>query len=281
MLGANHIPYKRLNHHEANKRWPALRLKENYEVVYTADTGIAHAYKSITAVQFLARMYGAEMMERTKAERVTPRTSPNSKLTVKTSRGVYYASKVIIAADAWVNELLRPLDLEIPLSITQEQVTYFKPSKPEQSTPDQFPVWVWVGPEWYYGFPSYGEPTIKAGHDNARQYMDPSNRTFVPDRSKIDELAAALDEFIPDSGREELRTVTCQYTRTPNHQFVLAPLEQHKDIILTLGAAHGFKFAPAIGRIAAELAIDGKTKDDISKFRAETIAVSVQSRARL
>ncbi|KAJ4308415.1 hypothetical protein N0V84_012112 [Fusarium piperis] len=31
-------------------------------------------------------------------------------------------------------------------------------------------------------------------------------------------------------------------------------------------AAHGFKFAPAIGRVAAELAIDGKSSDDVSKF---------------
>lgn len=35
---------------------------------------------------------------------------------------------------------------------------------------------------------------------------------------------------------------------------------------MALGAGHGFKFAPVIGRIAAELALDGKTEEDISKF---------------
>ena len=75
-----------------------------------------------------------------------------------------------------------------------------------------------------------------------------------------------MQDLIPDAGRQVLRTVTCQYTITPDRQFIIAPLEQHKDIIVTLGAAHAFKFAPVIGRVAAELAIHGETKEDISKF---------------
>lgn len=44
------------------------------------------------------------------------------------------------------------------------------------------------------------------------------------------------------------------------------PQRKHPDIILALGNGHAFKFAPAIGRVVAELAIDGQTSDDISKF---------------
>ena len=40
----------------------------------------------------------------------------------------------------------------------------------------------------------------------------------------------------------------------------------HKDIIVALGNAHAFKFAPAIGRATAELALEGKSTDDLSKF---------------
>lgn len=266
-LDANNLPYEFLDHKAANERWPALNLKENMEVIYTSDTGIAHAYKSITAMQFLARIYGADMKERTKVERVIPNTSNGSEgVVIETSSGTFTASKVVLAADAWINELLKPLGLEIPVQITQEQVTYFKPSDPSLYEPDRFPVWLWVGEQWYYGFPCYGEPTIKAGHDNAKQYTTPDQRTFVPSREKIDELASAFQYFAPDAGRQELRTVTCQYTMTADRKFIISPLEPHKDIIVTLGAAHAFKFAPAIGRVAAELAIDGETRDDISKF---------------
>ena len=71
---------------------------------------------------------------------------------------------------------------------------------------------------------------------------------------------------MPDENRQPLRTVTCQYTITPDRQFIISPLENYPDIIVGLGAAHAFKFAPAFGRALAELAVDGKTKEDVSKF---------------
>jgi sarcosine oxidase len=43
-------------------------------------------------------------------------------------------------------------------------------------------------------------------------------------------------------------------------------LENHPDIIVGLGAAHAFKFAPAFGRVLAELAVDGRTDEDISQW---------------
>lgn len=272
-LDANQIPYELLNNKQANKRWPALNLADNYEVIYTADTGIVHANKSVAAMQLLARMKGVDMYERTRVKRVIPEDSGIN--TIETSRGTFTASKVIIAADGWVNQILKPLGLEIPIKVTQEQVTYFKPSDPSAYNPENLPVWVWVGASWYYGFPCYGEPAIKAGADNDEQWTTSDTRTFVPSREKIDALAAHLQSFMPDAGRQELRTVTCLYTRTADREFVISPLKKHKNLIVCLGSAHGFKFAPAIGRVAAELAIDGYTKDDVSRWDAENLIKEV------
>lgn len=47
---------------------------------------------------------------------------------------------------------------------------------------------------------------------------------------------------------------------------IVSPLEKYQDIIVGLGAAHAFKFAPAFGRALAELAIDGKSTEDLSRF---------------
>lgn len=272
-LDANNEEYELLDHQQANARWPVFKIKEGYSVIYSSNTGIVHASKAVTAMQFLARQWGAEVLENTRVESIVPIQPGGSGVTIKTSSGNFSASRVVLAADAWTNALIKPLGVEIPVRITQEQVTYFKPTHPERYTAEHLPVWVWAGPQWYYGFPCYGEPTIKAGQDNAQQYTTPAERTFVPAKEKIDLLADHLQSFIPDQGRQELRTVTCQYTMTQDRQFVISPLENNCDIIVTLGAAHGFKYAPAIGRVAAELAIDGKTAEDISKFRIETVAV--------
>lgn len=266
-LEGHKLPYELLDAQESNRRWPQFNLKDNMEVVYTPDSGMVHAAKSVMTMQFLARFNGADLREHTKVERVTPRGgSPGSGVTIETSNGSFTASKIILAADAWINELLSPLGLDIPLTVMQEQVTYFKPSNPSAFQPDRFPVWILGGEQWYYGFPSFGEPTIKCAHDTAKNYMTPDQRTFEPSSKLLEQLSSAMQDFMPDPGRQVLRTVTCQYAITPDRQFVITPLDRYQDIIVTLGAAHAFKFAPAIGRVAAELAIDGATSEDISKF---------------
>ncbi|KAL1597944.1 hypothetical protein SLS60_008432 [Paraconiothyrium brasiliense] len=261
-LDACNVPYQLLTPEEIKKRWPQFNVPEGVETVYTADTGIVHASRAVAEMQFQARIAGAVLKDRTRVDKLIP---DDTGVIIETSKGRYHARKVIIAADAWANKLLAPLGAEVPLDVMQEQITYFKPSDPDAYEPELFPVWVWAGENWFYGFPAYGEPTLKAGRDVSYNRMTPEQRTFIHSEELLKELTGLMENIIPGKG-QTLRTITCQYTITPNRQFIISPLEKHKDIILALGAGHAFKFGPTIGRVTAELAIDGKTSDDISQF---------------
>jgi sarcosine oxidase len=63
-----------------------------------------------------------------------------------------------------------------------------------------------------------------------------------------------------------VRSLRCQYTLTPDRDFVLAAVPDHPSVVVGLGSAHGFKFAPTFGRILADLATTGKTTSDVSAF---------------
>lgn len=264
-LDANQVPYELLNAAQVKKRWPQFQIDETVDVVYTPDSGIVHASRAVSTMTNLARSHGATIHEKTGVLSVTPRPGGGG-VTIATTKGKFQAKKVILATDAWTNKLLAPLNASIKLSIMQEQVSYFKPTDPDAFDSQKFPVWIWHADPCFYGFPSYGEPTIKAGRDQANNFMSPEQRTFVHSPQLLQQLKTFMNGFIPDDDRQELRTVTCQYTIPPDRQFIISPLVEHPDIILGLGAGHGFKVAPAIGRNLAELAIDGKTTDDISKF---------------
>lgn len=264
-LDANDVPYELLNAAQVAARWPQFKIADTVDVVYTPDSGIVHASRAVSAMIGLARANGATIKEKTAVTGVQPQQGGGG-VTITTSKGKFHAKKVILATDAWTNKLLAPLNATVKLSVMQEQVSYFKPTNPEAFDAQKFPVWIWHADPCFYGFPSYGEPTIKAGRDQANNFMSPDQRTFVHSPQLLQQLKTFMDGFIPDEERQELRTVTCQYTITPDRQFIVSPLEEYPDIILGLGAAHGFKVAPAIGRNLAELAIDGKTTDDISKF---------------
>jgi len=263
-LEAEGVPFEVLDRDEVAARWPQFRLPENVLAVYTPDSGIVHASRSVAALQMQARAHGAVIRDRTPVQSLSP---DSSGVVIRTARGDVHAGKVILATDAWTNTLLEPLGAEIPLVTMQEQVTYFKPAADEPFDRERFPVWIWEDEVCFYGFPTFGEPTIKAARDLSNNVMTPAERTYVPSPELLEQLSSFMRETIPESG-EVLRTVTCQYAITADRNFVISPLEDYPDIIVALGAGHAFKFTPAIGRILAELAVDGETSDDISTFTA-------------
>lgn len=261
-LTATDVPFELLSAREVMARWPQFRVDDDVETIFTADTGIAHAARTVATLQMQARAHGATLRDRTRVERLTPTADG---VVVHTSQGDVRARKVVLATDAWANTLLEPLGAGVPLVTMQEQVSYFLPRDAAAYDPARFPVWIWEDDHCFYGFPTYGEPTIKAARDLSENLMHPDERTFVPSAELLDELRGFMGSVIPESG-EVLRTVTCQYAITPNREFIVDTVPGHPDVIVGLGAGHAFKFTPAFGRVLAELALDGASTDDLSGF---------------
>jgi len=264
-LSESGVPFELLGPDEVRGRWPQFVVPTGVTCVYTPDSGIAHAARTVATLQMHARMRGADLRDRTRVDRLLPDAGG---VVVRTSGGDVRARRVVVAADAWTNELLEPLGIRIPLEVMQEQVSYFAPSEPEAFDRDRFPVWIWEDEECFYGFPTYGEPTVKAARDVSEIHMTPAERTFVPSPERTAELAAFLTATLPGSG-PLLRTVTCQYALTPDRRFLIGPLVEQPDIVVALGAGHAFKFTPAIGLALAELALGGETTDDLTAFAVD------------
>ncbi|WIE55619.1 N-methyl-L-tryptophan oxidase [Curtobacterium sp. MCBD17_003] len=270
-LAAQDLPFELMDRDAVAARWPQFTLPPGVETVFSPDTGIVPAARTVATLQMQARSHGAVLRDRTRVEELRPQ--PDG-VVVMTTAGTVRARKVVVAADAWTNALIAPLGVEVPLVTMQEQVTYFGPDRPEDFGDDRLPVWIWEDEPCYYGFPTYGEPTVKAGRDASDNRMTPEERTFRHSEELLDQLRAFMRGFLPASGAD-VRTITCQYTLTPGRRFVVDALPEHPDVLVALGAAHAFKFTPTIGRILAELALDGRTDDDISAFRLRDVMAPV------
>jgi sarcosine oxidase len=55
----------------------------------------------------------------------------------------------------------------------------------------------------------------------------------------------------------------------PDRDFVVDNVPGADNVLVALGAAHGFKFAALFGQILEELAIDGNTSADLSLFKID------------
>jgi glycine/D-amino acid oxidase-like deaminating enzyme len=75
------------------------------------------------------------------------------------------------------------------------------------------------------------------------------------------------------------RSLVCLYTVTPDHHFILDRHPEHPQVALAVGfSGHGFKFAPVVGEIMADLVERGETPLPIGRFRLDRFGSSILKR---
>ena len=269
-MTAEGVPYEHLDAAEIVRRWPQWRLSDDHHGLFQADAGLVDPNRANAAHQRLARAHGATLLDRTPVTRL--RDSGGGELEVLTADGTAHrAGHVVLAADAWTNELLAAFGRRLPLTITKEQVTYYACPRPGDFAPDRFPVWIWMDEPCFYGFPTYGEPGPKAAQDVGGRDTTPAERTFEVDPDAHSRVDAFLEAHLPGALGPDIYSKTCLYTLTPDRDFVLDRVPEAPGVLVALGAAHGFKYASLFGRIMAELIVDGATPSagDIERFRID------------
>jgi monomeric sarcosine oxidase len=248
------VPFESLDADEVMRRWPQWRLDAGTRAIFQADGGIADPERGNAAHQRLARAAGAELREHA---RVAAIGDHGGELEVALEGGeTLTAGAVVVATDAWTNDLLAPLGRSLPLSVTREQVTWYEALDPAAFAPERFPVWIWLDQPSFYGFPTWRGPGPKIGEDIGGRPTTAATRTFDPDLDCLDRAAAFLERRMPGALGGPARTKTCLYTLTPDRDFVLDRLPEHSGVVVALGAAHAYKFAALFGTLLADLALD-------------------------
>jgi sarcosine oxidase len=259
------VPFERLDAAEIRRRFPPFKVDDEIRGLFQAESGIAMADKANAAHQRMARRHGATLREHARVHRVESR---DGEVVVETGDARYRAASLVIAADAWTNSILAHFGMRLPLEVTKEQLTYFRSPDAESFAPDRFPVWIWMDDPSFYGFPMFG-PGVKVAQDAGGKPTDPNTRTFEPDADNLARVEAFLAKYLPSALGPIEYTKTCLYTLTPDRDFVIDVLPEHRNVALAIGAGHAFKFASVIGKTLAELALDRKTDAPIEDYRVD------------
>jgi sarcosine oxidase len=248
------VPFEWLDAVDVSRRWPQWRLEAGTRALFQASAGIADPERGNAAHQRLARAAGATLLENTPVASIEDR---GGELMVELGDGRRLtAGAVVLATDAWTNDLLEPLGQPLPLTVTREQVTWFEAKDPAAFAPERFPIWIWLDLPSFYGFPTYRGPGPKVGEDVGGRETTARTRTFVTDPDCLGRVERFLEARMPGALGPAVATKTCLYTLTPDRDFVLDRLPGHPGVIVALGAAHAYKFAALFGEILADLALD-------------------------
>ena len=184
---------------------------------------------------------------------------------------------VVVAAGAWLPDLLAGQVRLPPLAVTQQQAFNFAPrypGAPDASHPDashpqasdgepeaqDWPAFICYAEPTFYGLPAGrdGEVpgAIKVGHHNLGKATTADTRDNVVDPAFRAIVTRFVAETMPGLHDQPIGELTCLYTSTENDDFIL---DRHGPfVICSACSGHGAKFAPLVGSIAADLA-DGGT----------------------
>ncbi len=278
-MTAARVPFEMLDSDQIMNRWPAWHLAPDVAGLFQADTGIVAAERATSALRRSATMSGATMRGSVPVRSI--RDERPLGVVLATDAGEIRADRVVLAADAWTNELLAGLDWQVPLVVTQEQLTYTRPADTSLFTADRFPVWIWMDEPSWYGFPEFGEVgRVKTAQDCGGREVTPATRSFDPDPVAEAMLLRFLADALPGASTGETLTKTCLYTLTPDRDFVLDAVPGHPDVFVALGAAHGFKFAALFGEIMRDLALGSPPAHDLEPFTIDRAALTTANPQR-
>jgi glycine/D-amino acid oxidase-like deaminating enzyme len=210
---------------------------------------------------------------------------------VQTSAGLVESDVLVITAGLGTNELLELIpgcSVRFPLSPDRPvQSKYFipDPAVRDQYTEQNLPVFAYLDVG-IYGHPIYDgkTPGVKIG------FYHPPDATVVP--SSISSVEDFVAECMP--GLHGAQTVdvaeysgvdTCFYDLVGDDEFILGPLPGAEAAFVGVGwRGTGYKFAPWVGRVLAQLAAQRGTVYDISRFTpgrfaAQTVSASTEGTA--
>ena len=126
----------------------------------------------------------------------------------------------------------------------------------------------------YYGFPTYGEDTVKAAQDCGGPAVTGDERSMVEDAVMRDRLGGFMASTFPGSGPAS-RSKRCLYTLTPDRDFVArsgCPRTSRWSWVSVRRTASSS--SPAFGRRLTDLAVDGATAPDIGAFGLDRRALT-------
>lgn len=266
------IPHELLGPDEVRRAYPQLRVPEGMAALLEHRAGLLLPEDCVEAQLALARAHGAETRF---GEAAAGWTADGAGVSVTTALGTYHADRLVLAAGAWMPELLGGLAL--PLQVERQTFHWYRPAEePEAYGPARCPIALWEhAPDRFFAtFPDVGGGVkAQVHHEGAFGAAADVARECTPaDEAPVREL---LRRFLPGAAGPLLDTSVCLYTNTPDAHFVL---DLHpaspRVVVASPCSGHGFKFASAIGEVVAALALDEPYPLDLSPFAISRFAAA-------
>ena len=251
-------------------QFPAFHVADDEVGVYEPDALMLSAQAGRFAFLSRAVRAGAQLAY---GHRVVSMTDDGSSVTVHGKRGVVWCGAAVVTAGGWAGQLL-PHDLSgllRPMRIPVFELD-IDPGRMGEHQPGHFPVFLFEAAD---GALVYGLPPWRAGggvkvgfHNRQLSPTHPDEPRAPATEAERHEVWSAVRRLLPGL-RSSGTGTACVYTMSPDEGFLIGrSMDLPNVAYASVCSGHGFKFAPAVGKVLAELTLDGRTGVDLSPFNA-------------
>jgi monomeric sarcosine oxidase len=274
-MQALNVPYTALSKSQIEEQYHFKNLPENYTGLFQADGASIDLRATIKTLLDYNRLQSCvSLMEETP---VIDIHQQGELFTVRTPSGTFAAKKLVIVPGPYVNQVIKYLHFRIEATYWNMSSCYFKKLEPTIQYPTWFVFQNAVGDNGnqFYGFPEvdWNYPGyVRVAPDFVQHPTDHPQQSFVPSQKDLAYTAEWVKNHMTGLDPTPRYTSTCMVALStiPNKEMLIdfAPnyVPNHQNIVV-YATGWAAKFIPLLGEILAEMAIDGKTKYDITPFQ--------------
>ncbi len=237
--------------------WPHADLTPFEAFAWEARGGYGDAYRTAQAFAVSARGAGVRIRQGTD---VTALLIDGDKVAgVRLADGTKIsADTVVVATGVWTRDFLAPYRVDVPIRVVREQLVTIAPGVEIADVPvfSDLVSLQYIRPE-PGGELLFGNSDLSDVEDaNPDDYLNRATEAFVHDTAE--RVSIRFPEFTA-------ATMTGSYAGcydvTPDWNPVISSTDVDGLVIAAGFSGHGFKIAPAVGRLIADLVVDGRSAD--------------------
>jgi sarcosine oxidase subunit beta len=243
---------------DVQRLWPVADLEPFAAFAWEARGGYGDAYQTAQAFAAAARRQGVRLRQGTTVTELV--TDKGRAAGVRLADGsVICADTVVVAAGPWSVPLLAAHGIDLPITVHREQIVLIDPGQDLGDIPvfSDLVSLQYIRPEGSDGQILFGNSDLAelepADPDN---YLNRATDDFI--ELTIDKVGTRLPGLENPSIAS---TYAGCYDVTPDFNPVISRTAIDGLITAAGFSGHGFKIAPAVGRLIADLVVDGISSD--------------------
>jgi len=257
--------FERFDSFTFHQRFPAFAEDRFQDGFFDPDAGYVESGRVVATLIEHAKSLGVELREHTKFTALDESDRRVEGIVLEDRHSIN-GDAVIMATGAWTPHLL-PFTKEF-LRSTAHPVFHLRPKQPNFFLPERFPFFgADISTTGYYGFP-LNQGVVKIANHGPGREMSPDSPERVVTREDENDLRKFLRSTIPGLAEAPIvYTRVCMYCDTNDGDFWIAPDPDRPNLTIATGdCGHGFKFAPVLGELIADV-VEGKPNPLLQKFR--------------